>query len=205
MPAAAVTRLVREHLVPVLAGRCFRRAGSTFRRSAGETVQVVQVQRSTRNGPAVARFYLNGSVYVPALDEVLGAPVRTEPDEPSCHLRWRPHDVLPYAPAHYDVAADTEADAVGAAAARDLAGLLDALDGLTTADAVVDELSGRALAQYERVVGWYLSHDRADDARVFVADLHERFGAERRWEILARRLDAVADRVGGDADWRSWL
>ncbi|WP_426308900.1 DUF4304 domain-containing protein [Cellulosimicrobium sp. E-16] len=205
MPAAAVTRLVREHLVPVLADRGFRRAGSTFRRPAGETVQVVQVQRSTRNGPALARFSLNGSVYVPALDELLDAPVLTEPDEPSCHLRWRPHDVLPDAPAHYDVAADADVGTVGAVAARDLVGLLDALDRRATADAVVDELAGRALAQYERVAGWYLSHDRTDDARVFVTGLHERFGDERRWEVFARHLDAVVDRVGGGADWRSWI
>jgi hypothetical protein len=113
--------------------------------------------------------------------------------------------VLPDAPAHYDVAADADVDTVGAVAARDLVGLLDALDRRATADAVVDELSGHALAQYERVVGWYLSHDRTDDARVVVTGLHERFGDERRWAVFARHLDAVVDRVGGGADWQSWI
>lgn len=205
MTSATVTRIVREHLVPTLVERGFRRSGTTFRRPVAEVVQVVQVQRSTRNGPAASRFYLNGSVYVPVLDELLGVPARPEPDEPSCHVRLRPHDVLAAAPAHYDVTTGADAETVGPAAARDLVALVLALDGLTTAGAAVGELAGHGLAQYERVFGWYVSHGREEAARDFVGDLHARFGAERRWAIFADHLDAVAATVGSGADWRTWV
>ena len=171
----------------------------------GEAVQVVNIERSKRNGALAARFYINGSVYLPALDAVIGEPVIEDPDEPSCHVRLRPNDADPGARREYDVTLDTDAESLGAEIARDVTALLDVLDGLTTPQAAVAHLAGRRLAQYDRVFGWYLSQNELDRASRFVKSLHEEFGGERRWSIFSGRFDDVARRVRGDVSWRKWI
>ncbi|AMM23970.1 DUF4304 domain-containing protein [Variovorax sp. PAMC 28711] len=179
--------------------------GSTFKRRVGEATQIVNVERSSRNGALAARFYINGSVYLPALDAVIGEPLIEDPDEPSCHVRLRPNDADPDARREYDVTLDTDADSLGAEIASDVTALLDMLDGLTTPQAAVAHLAGRRLAQYERVFGWYLSQNELDLASRFVKSLHAEFGGERRWAIFAGRLDDVARRVRGDISCREWV
>ena len=71
-PANLITAVVRTHLKPLLAARGFTSSGPTFKRRVGEAVQVVNIERSKRNGALAARFYINGSVYLPALDAVIG-------------------------------------------------------------------------------------------------------------------------------------
>lgn len=204
-PAQLITAVVRTHLKPVLTTRGFTSSGPTFKHRVGEAVQVVNVERSQRNGALAARFYINGSVYVPALDAVIGEPIIEDPDEPSCHVRLRPNDADPGARREYDVTLDTDAEALGAEIARDVTALLDVLDGLTTPQAAVAHLAHRKLAQYERVFGWCLSQDELDRACLFVKSLHAEFGGERRWTIFAGRLDDVARRVRGDVSWREWI
>ena len=204
-PTQLITAVVRTHLKPVLTTRGFKSSGSTFKRRVGEATQVVNVERSSRNGALAARFYINGSVYLPALDAVIGKPLIEDPDEPSCHVRLRPNDADPGARREYDVTLDTDAEALGAEIARDVTALLDVLDGLTTPQAAVAHLAGRKLAQYERVFGWYLSQNELDQASRFVKSLHEEFGGEGRWAIFARRLDDVARLVRGDVSWRDWI
>lgn len=204
-PAQLITAVVRTHLKPLLTTRGFKSSGSTFKRRVGEATQVVNVERSSRNGALAARFYINGSVYLPALDAVIGEPLIEDPDEPSCHVRLRPNDAGPGARREYDVTLDTDAEALGAQIARDVTALLDMLDGLTTPQAAVAHLAGHKLAQYERVFGWYLSQNELDQASRFVKSLHAEFGGESRWAIFARRLDDVERRVRSDVSWREWI
>lgn len=198
-PANLITAVVRAHLKPVLTTRGFTSSGSTFKRRVGEATQVVNVERSSRNGALAARLYINGSVYLPALDAVIGEPIIEDPDEPSCHVRLRPNDADPGARREYDVTLDTDAESLGAEIARDVTALLD---GLTTPQAAIAHLAGRKLAQYERVFGWYLSQNEFDQARRFVKSLHAEFGGEGRWAIFPGRLDDVARRVRGSVSWR---
>ena len=204
-PTQLITAVVRTHLKPLLTARGFTSSGSTFQRRMAEATQVVNVERSKRNGALAARFYINGSVYLPALDAVIGEPLIEDPDEPSCHVRLRPNDADPGARREYDVTLETDAEALGAEIARDVTALLDMLDGLTTPQAAVAHLAGRRLAQYERVFGWYLSQNELDRTRLFVKSLQEAFGGENRWAIFARRLDDIERRVRGDVSWREWI
>lgn len=204
-PSNLITAVVRTHLKPLLTARGFTSAGSTFQRLLAEARQVVNVERSKRNGALAARFYINGSVYLPALDAVIGEPIIEDPDEPSCHVRLRPNDADPGACREYDVTLDTDAESLGAEIARDVTALLDMLDGLTTPQAAIAHLAGHTLAQYERVFGWYLSQNEFDRASCFVKSLHEAFGGKGRWAIFAHRLDDVARRVRGDVSWREWI
>ena len=204
-PSNLITAVVRTHLKPLLIARGFAPVGSTFQRRLAEATQVVNVDRSKRNGALAARFFINGSVYIPALDAVIGEPVIEDLDEPSCHVRLRPNDANPGSRREYDVTLDTDAEALGAEVARDVTALLGMLDGLTTPQAAVAHLAGRKLAQYERVFGWYLSQNEFDQASRFVKSLHAEFGGEGRWAIFSRRLDDVARRVRGDVSWREWI
>lgn len=204
-PAQLITAVVRTHLKPLLTTRGFKSSGSTFKRRVGEATQVVNVECSSRNGALAARFYINGSVYLPSLDAVIGELIIEDPDEPSCHVRLRPNDADPDARREYDVTLDTEAESLGAEIARDVTALLEMLNGLTTPQAAVAHLAGRKLAQYERVFGWYLSQNELDQARLFAKSLYAGFGGEGRWAIFARRLDDVARRVRGDVSWREWI
>lgn len=207
MPSATanLTAIVTTHLRPVLRERGFTGSGATFRRPVEAGTQVVHVQRGRGNNAQAAIFYLNGGVYLAALDAAIGRPVVAEPDEPSCQVRMRPPDLDPTLRPEYPVSPEVgDTDTIGAEAARDLRTVLDALDRLSTPAAAIDHLAGRYLAQFEIVFGWLLAHGEVDRARAFTVGLHERFGHERRWSIIAERLDEVARDVHHDASWRTW-
>ena len=207
MPTATTTisHITKQHLVPVLVERGFTVSGTTYRRSAGTATQVVTLQRGSKNSVVAASFHLNGGVYLPELDAVIGAPAVEQPDEPSCHVRIRPNDVIESGRDQYLVGPETDAESFGKAAAGDLAALIDALDRFVTPADAVAHLSTRLLAQYERVFGWQLHQGDLADARLFVGALRSRFGEERRWAIFVERLDVVSQHVRGDLAWREWI
>lgn len=199
-----ITQMFTDHLIPLLAERGFTRSGSTFRRRLGTATQVVYLQRGPRNTAAFATFFLNGGVYLPALDEVIGRSVIDEPDEPSCHVRLRPDRVVPTGEDQYEVTPETDLEALATRTTVDLAALIDALRGFVEPDDAVAYLSTQLLAQYERVFGWYLATAQVEAARRFVGELEDTFGTEPRWQIFAEHLDAVSARVTGDTAWREW-
>ena len=202
----AITHITRTNLVPLLLERGFTASGTTYRRASGTATQVVNLQRGSKNSVVAASFHLNGGVYLPELDSVIGLPVAEQPDEPSCHVRMRPNVVVETGQDQYVVNRGADAEAFGEATARDLAALIDALDAFVTPENAVAHLSTRLLAQYERVFGWYLHVGDLDAAREFVEGLQERFGEqERRWTIFAARLDVIAQHVRGDTAWREWI
>lgn len=200
-----VTSILKKRVRPVLVERGFRGTGATLRRPIGEAIQVVRLQRDTRNTAWSARLFLNGGCYLPALDSQLGRPVLSDPGESSCHVRMRPNDVVAGVEQFYEVTPATGVDELSDQIVRHLAAMLAALDELSTSDAAADWLAERRLTEYEVVFGWYLGHHRTADARRFVTGLHDHFGDQARWAIFAARLDAVAAQAGSSVDWRDWL
>ena len=189
-PSEIVDRVVRDHLAPIIRARGYKGRGPTWRRSSSEVVHVVQVQRSTYNGPFGARFYLNGAVYAGVLDDILGLPVQDAPREPDCQLRWRADDVGGAARS-YDLEPGVDAAALAALAVADLTLLLEALDRIRSVDDLVDVARTQSLAAYEAVYGWYLHTGRPSEAADLRAELRASVSDARRWSILAGRLDAV--------------
>lgn len=202
---AKITRIFKDDLVPILAERGFVASGTTFRKRSSTATQVVNLQRGSRNSAVSARFHVNGGVYLPALDEVIGAHIVDDPDEPSCHVRLRPNDVVATGHDEYTVTETTDEASFGKATASDLTALIDALEGFEAPEKAVAHLSTKLLTQYERVFGWYLRQNQLDAARLFVSGLRTEFGEERRWDIFANHLDAVSHHVRGDVLWRDWM
>ena len=203
-PSEIITAAVRGHVRPFVRERGFRGLGPTFRRTVGETEQMIQVQRSHITSTD-GLVYLNGMIYVPALDELLGLPARTASDEWRCHITLRPDSVDEHAESRVLVKPDSGVEDVADSAVRGIEVLLSRLDTVTTATDTVELLSHLKLYQFERVIGWFLRHDQHDRARAFVVDLYDTFGNESRWDALARRIDDAVAHVSPTTPWRSWI
>lgn len=193
---AVVSVLVRDWIAPLMKTRGYLGRGPTWRRSEGPFVHVINLQRRKGNSWHRAEFYLNGAVYVRALDELLGARVLSVPQEYNGHVRLRPNELPGSMPQSHTVTPDTDVQAVGPIVAANLTALIDAIEGLATVDDVVDYLSQNLLEQYEQVFAWYLHSGRDAEAQDFVAGLFERFGDQDRWKIFARKLEEVAAHLG---------
>lgn len=191
-----VSVLIRNWITPVVKSRGYLGRAPTWRKANGPFIHVINVQRRRGNNWTNAEFYLNACVYVRALDEMLRAPVLTEPKEYHGHVRLRPNKLPGSMPQSLIVTSGTDVQAFGPTVAANVTALIDAMEGFATVDDVVDYLSHRLLEQYEQVFGWYLHAGRMADARVFVAGLHERFGDQTRWKIFARKLEEVAAHLG---------
>ena len=201
---ADLNSLIAARVRPTLRRTGFIGTGATLERLADQAIQVVNLQRDTRNTASAARLYLNGGCYFPGWSTLLGRPVTARPTAPDCQVRMRPSELLPVEQ-FYEVTAATDLARLGDAISSHLSVLLDALDELSTADAAADWLAERKLTAYEEVFGWYLFQDRVPDARRFVTSLHEHFGGQARWSIFAAHLDEVERMVGRQVGWRNWL
>ncbi|MFV0452112.1 MAG: DUF4304 domain-containing protein [Propioniciclava sp.] len=198
-----VRALIRRDLVPVLRSREFRGSLPTLRRPVGDTIQVVNVQASSGNGPNWWAFYLNCSIYVPELDQLVNHHTLAKPREESCQLRERAEPSDPTARGRYEFTPEGDSEATMAGAVADLSGMLDYLDRFVTVEDVVAELAQRWLASFPEVIAWYLSTDQIHSARAFATRVWERFGDEDRWPTLARLMDEAAALVGVAPGWRA--
>lgn len=201
-PADIITSAVKDTLKPYLLENGFEAEGTTtFRRSVGETVQTVEIQRS-RVGGAQGFVYLNGIIRLPAISELLaGVDSRPRPNS----LMFRPHNVDRSRPEAIAITQESDPADIGAVGVRGIDALLGRMNEFTTTADAVDYLSGKKLSLFEGVFAWYLQHDQLDRAQAFVTGLHEYFGAQPRWEKLAKMLDDVAAHISPETPWRTWL
>jgi hypothetical protein len=78
-PADIITRAVKDTWKPYLLEKGFEADGTQFRRSVGETVQIMGIQRHGVGG-AQGFVYLNGIIRLPAIQELLaGVDSRPQP------------------------------------------------------------------------------------------------------------------------------
>lgn len=201
-PADIITSAVKDTLKPYLLKNGFEVDGTTkFRRPVGETVQTVEIQRS-RVGGAQGFVYLNGIIHLPAIHELLaGVDSRPRPT----NLMFRPHNVDRSLNEAIAITQESDPADIGALGVRSIDALLGRMNEFTTTADAVDYLSGKKLSLFEGVFAWYLQHDQLDRAQAFVTGLHEYFGAQPRWEKLAKMLDDVAAHISPETPWRTWL
>jgi hypothetical protein len=200
-PSQIVNELVRGTVRPYLRERGFEGTGPKFQRTLGETVQVVEVQRAKFDGMK-GLVYLNGIIYLPAINQLLGGP--DSKAFPSV-LTLRPNIVDANLDEAITVTQTSDPDDITAAAVRGLEALLGRMNETTTTAEAIDYLSRRKLTAYEGVFAWYLHNNQLEKARTFVTGLHDFFGTQPRWKIFAGKLDDVAARISPDTQLRAWL
>ena len=98
--AVAVADIISRAVQPLLKQQGFKKAGATFRRAAGDCIQVLNVQSSRWNSPEAATFTINVGVFFPAVhslaDGLLGPPsLRGGPAEYNCTVRKRIGSLIP--------------------------------------------------------------------------------------------------------------
>lgn len=101
-PAKLIDAVVAQGLAPLLKSHGFAKAGRSFHRRRGERWQVVNVQASSGNSAAQARFTLNLGLYVPEIEALAGhSPPAGKPKEYDCTLRERIGLLMPQARDHW--------------------------------------------------------------------------------------------------------
>jgi len=101
-PAELIDAVVAQGLAPLLKSHGFAKAGRSFHRPRGNRWQVVNVQASSGNSAAQARFTLNLGLCIPEVDLLAGqAPPKAKPKEYECTLRERIGLLMPQAKDHW--------------------------------------------------------------------------------------------------------
>lgn len=101
-PARHIDAVVAQGLAPLLKSQGFAKAGRSFHRRRGERWQVVNVQASSGNSAAQARFTLNLGLYIPQIEVLAGQPpLQGKPKEYECTLRERIGALMPQARDHW--------------------------------------------------------------------------------------------------------
>ncbi|NMO15678.1 DUF4304 domain-containing protein [Pyxidicoccus fallax] len=127
-----LTAIATAAMKPLAKAGGFTKKDLTWRRRHGETLQVLNVQRSHGNTASEARCYVNVALSFDALYRLEDRPIPEAPKEHECHFRERMEHLVPGAPSEWDVDMDTDeavltarlSEALGRAAA-----FLDAVDG----------------------------------------------------------------------------
>ncbi|QSQ22340.1 DUF4304 domain-containing protein [Pyxidicoccus parkwayensis] len=127
-----LTALFTDAMKPLAKAGGFKKKDLTWRRRHGETVQVLNVQRSHGNIASEARCYVNVAISFDALYQLEDEPIPEAPKEYQCHFRERMEHLVPGAPPSWELNARTDAAALAARLSADLAravAFLDAVDG----------------------------------------------------------------------------
>lgn len=94
--AHMIDSVVRDGLGDVMRSAGFRKSGRNFRRTSGESLQVLNVQASSWNACDSGKITVNLGVFYPAVGQILGKPVpQSGVSEIDCHLRRRIFQCMP--------------------------------------------------------------------------------------------------------------
>ncbi|PTL76052.1 DUF4304 domain-containing protein [Vitiosangium sp. GDMCC 1.1324] len=154
-----LTTVATAAMKPIAKAGGFKKKELTWRRRHGETIQVLNVQRSHGNTASEASCYVNVAISFDALYCLGNRPIPEEPREYECHYRQRMEHLVPGAPPAWSVDANTDEAALTARLSADLAraiAFLDAVDSPAKLlqHEVLDEGSGLFLrAQLRYVTG----------------------------------------------------
>ncbi|WP_161604923.1 DUF4304 domain-containing protein [Myxococcus xanthus] len=110
----------------------FKKKELTWRRRHGETIQVLNVQRSHGNTAREARFYVNVGIAFDALFHLEQEAIPDAPREHECHFRERLEHLAPEAPSVWVVATSTDDEVLKVRLSEHLAravAFLDTVDG----------------------------------------------------------------------------
>lgn len=203
-PSDIITSAVRDTVRPYLLEQGFFLEGTKFRRSIGEIVQLVEFQRHGVSG-SQGSLYLNGFIFVPAIDDLLGRPASPAAGGPHFALFFRPDQIDRDVESPIRVTQTITPAELAFEAKRGLDLILGRMATITTAADAVDYASRQRLTNYQGVFAWYLHQNQLERARAFVAELHGHYGSQPRWNIFAENLDAVAASTSPSTHWRAWI
>ena len=127
-----LTAIATAAMKPLAKAGGFKKQALTWRRRHGETLQVLNVQRSHGNTASEASCYVNVAIAFDALYRLESEPVPEAPREHECHFRERMEDLVAGAPSEWSVDASTDEAELTERLAADLsrvAAFLDAVGG----------------------------------------------------------------------------
>jgi hypothetical protein len=127
-----LTSIATAAMKPLAKAGGFKKKELTWRRRHGETLQVVNVQRSHGNTASEASCYVNVAIAFDALYRLEKQPVPDAPREHECHFRERMEHLVAGAPSSWRVDASTDEAKLTERLAADLAraaAFLHAVDG----------------------------------------------------------------------------
>lgn len=151
-PSDIITTAVRDTLKPYLREQGFEAHGTKFLRPGGETNQTVEIQRHGVGG-AQGMVYLNGRIYLPAVDELLGPPAPPHAVRLPCVIMFRPRQIDDSIKTPIRITQECDPVEVAAEAVRGIDVLLGKMATITTTADAVDHLSGKKLTSYAGVFG----------------------------------------------------
>lgn len=126
-------RLVRVALTSTLKPAGFRKAGMTFHRRRGGTMQVVSLQLSHGTSADVKKFYINVGLAFDAICKLVGRPVLEKPKEHECDdrgTRARLEELIPGLPQSWSVETGHDATDTTDHIRLAMVALLAELDGI---------------------------------------------------------------------------
>jgi hypothetical protein len=130
--------LIGKGTAPLLKEAGFRKSGLRFDRHLGQVVQVIEFQLSQANFADTGRFYVNVGLGFDGLWNLEGRSRPPRPKAHECQVSKRLEEVRPEAPAHWDVSASTDLDALSGDLSGSVSGLLGELDGITSIGAMLE-------------------------------------------------------------------
>lgn len=115
-------------LVPYLKGKGFLKTRLNFHRRVGDSVQVINIQKSSWNSAESGSFYVNVGLAFDTVWKIRNHPIQEKPPEFKCHARWRINQLVPIDPKFWEVNQRTDLHAVSARLRDDVDKLLPDLD-----------------------------------------------------------------------------
>src|SRR3954451_6321120 len=115
---------IGRSVAPLLKDAGFRKTRLRFQRVMGGIVQVIDFQLSQANFADTGEFFVNVALGIDELWELEGRPRPDRPKPYECQVRKRLEELVPGAPARWDVSASTDLDALAGRLSGSISSLL---------------------------------------------------------------------------------
>lgn len=202
-PKDHFNHLINSTVAPYLKEAGYRKTALNFHRTAGDMYYVINFQND-RNSASQHNFFINVGIYSGAMQKAIGKPEISKPTYNDCFFDWRIEVITGSGNQKYTLTADTDMEEVTISVMSDIQHTVRFLNGINSADDLVDTLLARfTIVREQELLTYLIRTGQEHKFPLFARRILEfKPRLKERWTFLENRVNEVfadhglANRIG---------
>lgn len=185
-------QIIAGTVKPLLKEEGFGKNGMNFYRKKEDLIFLFNFQNSQGNSADQTKFYINCGIHSTNIGQVIGKTELLDPKEYDCYFRRRISSIVKSTSDGYTITRETDLNDLGQTVEADLKAAIVMFNNVTSTNDLIDlMIEKNGLNNYEELFKYLLFTERKTQLKQFVKQLHQTFGAEKRWAIFESNLTDV--------------
>lgn len=191
-PKEHFNHLIKSTVAPYFKSAGYRKTALNFHRTAGDMYYVINFQND-RNSAWHHQFFINVGIYSGVLQKAIGKPEVSNPTYNDCFFDWRIDEITGSGIKSYTLTADTEMEDVAISVMSDIQHTVRFLDGINSAEDMVDTLLARfTIVRHEELLIYLIHTSQEHKFPLFARRIMEfKPRLKERWAFFENLVNQV--------------